>query len=108
MRWLFREVADDGPHAILFPKLDRFGVPTKSSITSEAAVKWLRKRLHEVGVPTPERYGRHSARRGGLSDAIADGVPLLFAETQGHWKAGALVAAQEYDHQAWWRRVRFF
>lgn len=82
--------------------------PLFGSLSAHAAVRWLRSALALAGVPSPECYGGHSARRGGFSDAVSKGVPTKFAEVQGHWSPGSLTAVADYDDQAIWRRLRHF
>ncbi len=69
MSWLL-SVIDDQPESILFPVMDKLGGVTGRPVAPRKALAWLQSKLRAVGIPTPERYGLHSARRGGLSDAI--------------------------------------
>ena len=101
---------DTSPSALLFPSVcpRSSRIRSQTPLSSSAAVKWLRLKLTRVGTPNPSAYALHSARRGGFSDAMAAGIPLRYAEVQGHWAPGSMTAVAEYDDQAHFARLRYF
>lgn len=72
---------------LLFPELDGRGRPTGGHYTPKALLELLRCDLLAAGVAGPERYGTHSFRGGGRTDAVeASGGNYALADFLGRWR----------------------
>ena len=83
--------SDAARSAVLFPALPSRRVP----VSVKSAVSVLRRWLRELGVPDPDAYTGHAARRGAYND-IRSSVPVSLIAAQGHWSPDASTASQEY------------
>ena len=57
----------------------------------QAPNKIVKAALKRIGVD-PERYGSHSARRGGATAAAAQGIAMHLLKRHGRWKSDAVYA----------------
>jgi hypothetical protein len=109
LRWLLEEVVGPAASDFLFPVISTAGTIDRSRrTTSRVAILWLRSAVSGALLPGGPTYGATSARRGGLSDALAAGVPLQYCEAQGHWAPTSSTPVREYEAQSWGRRLQYF
>ena len=100
--------------AFLFPRIhegERWynHVDPESAMSGHRAVSWLRMKIRETKLPLEAKaFSKHSARRGGLNDALRRKVPVRFTEVQGHWSPGGGTVLADYDVQAVDSRLAFF
>ena len=93
------------PTSPLFPRLSG-SIRSLGHLSKSRAVDVLRILLRRVGVPSPEDYSGHSARRGGYVDRIH--VPLRFVQIQGHWAPGSATSDQDYSVHSVPLRLQYF
>ena len=89
----------------LFPRLSGSN-RSRGHLSKSRAVDILRALLRRVGIPSPEEYSGHSARRGGYVDRIH--VPLRFVQIQGHWAPGSATSDQDYSVHSVQLRLQYF
>ena len=91
----------------LFPELDQHGgIMRRRYLGSGSAKRTLRRMLEEAGIPAPEEYSGHSARRGGYVDRLH--VPLSFVQIQGHWAPGSATTDADYNVHSVSSRMQYF
>jgi hypothetical protein len=109
LQWLLENVVGPEKSAFLFPVISADSSIDRSRRTSaRVAILWLRHAVSGARLPGGATYGATSARRGGLSDALAAGVPLQYCEAQGHWAPTSSTPVREYEAQSWSRRLQYF
>lgn len=92
--------------ACLFPCLAGSAWNYSVGLRRDRAIMILRRLLARVGIPCPQEYSGHSARRGGYVDRLH--VPLSFVQIQGHWAPGSATTDQDYSVHSVPLRLKYF
>jgi hypothetical protein len=96
------------PDSFLFPAVKASGeAAVGESVSKSDAVVMLQEWLQQLGVPEPERYTGHCARRGRYND-MKNRVPAAVISAQAHWAPGSSTGERDYSVSSFAERRRCF